>query len=363
VSRGHILLAAAYRRSGPLTRCDSPCGGRRDDRTFPPDEPKRACIPAILETCPPGEGRSLPRPVYYMRMRSADNDDSESQFGFTIRWGALTISLLIVTIVSLGTLVTVVSIKDVDTLSVVALALAVLAFAAQLIVSLTQASAGAQQVAQTERINADTQSLLSEIRATAESLLTNQKDIFTRVLRAALPEVAREISDETSEGASIGASIDAEELEARLVRAVDRGLQNLSTAPRRTVADEEVLKNGRLATLYKYPTHGDDSRYMEKFRSLSPEAAVRLTHITKTITRRFEQGQGPVGTIIIRAEKGAPDDIVELVTKQLITTRPPLSELDSATRMGTGDTSRLHLRVELTQTGMEVMSLTFGRFR
>lgn len=295
---------------------------------------------------------------------AADDDPASPNIGFTIRWGALTISLLIVTIVSLGTLVTVVSIKDVDALSVVALALAVLAFAAQLIVSLAQASAGAQQIAQTERVNADTQSLLSEIRATAESLLTNQKDIFTRVLRAALPEVAREISDETVGSSSTGPGIDPEELEARLLRAVDRGLQNLSTTTRRPKVDDETLRNGPLGRLYKHPTPSDNGRYMDILRTLTPEASVRLGRIARNIAARYEDKMPPRQILPISRGGTVPPDIRELAEKELIIIQPTIAEIDSALQRGaTSESERFTLRIELSQHGMEVMSLTFGRFR
>ncbi|MEU7570495.1 hypothetical protein [Micromonospora sp. NPDC049240] len=104
---------------------------------------------------------------------------------------------------SLGTLAVIVSIKDVDVLSTIALALAVLAFAAQLIVSLAQAQGSAQQLSQTERINSQTQSTLAEVRSTAHALLTNQSDQFNKVLAAALRTVTesavREVAEATGD--------------------------------------------------------------------------------------------------------------------------------------------------------------------
>lgn len=80
-------------------------------------------------------------------MAQAHNEHDGSP-GFKVPWGALSIGLAAIAIAYLGTLVVIASAQNIDALSTVALALAVLAFAAQLIVSLAQASAGAQQIAQ-----------------------------------------------------------------------------------------------------------------------------------------------------------------------------------------------------------------------
>ncbi|MEW2331494.1 hypothetical protein AB0880_27240 [Micromonospora chersina] len=89
------------------------------------------------------------------------------------------------------------SAKNVDTLSTIALALAVLAFAAQLIVSLAQGMAGAQQVAQTERINADT--AVSPCCASGQQrCITNHSArTLSKVLSAMLERAAPEAVDAT----------------------------------------------------------------------------------------------------------------------------------------------------------------------
>lgn len=157
-------------------------------------------------------------------MTHVDHGDHVRSTGFSVPWGALSIGLATIAIGSLGTLVVIASIKDVDALSTVALALAVLAFAAQLIVSLAQANAGAQQISQAERINAATQSALADLRATSKSQLENQKEIFAQVLRAALPAVAQEISDEAIASDEHETKFDVAAIESRLESAINRAL-------------------------------------------------------------------------------------------------------------------------------------------
>ncbi|MEV0328716.1 hypothetical protein AB0H63_20040 [Micromonospora echinospora] len=128
--------------------------------------------------------------------------------GLHVPWSRLSLGLLAVTITSLGTLSVIVGIKDVDILSTVALALAVLAFAAQLIVSLAQAQGSAQQLTQTERVNSETKSALAEVKSTANALLTNQSDQFNQVLSALLRSATADAVREATEASAV---VDAQE--------------------------------------------------------------------------------------------------------------------------------------------------------
>jgi len=76
----------------------------------------------------------------------------------------LTVILGVISLASLGTLAVITSVKNVDELSTVALALAVVSFAAQLIVTLAQGQTSAQ-------VNRETMAALTEMRATTNSLL------------------------------------------------------------------------------------------------------------------------------------------------------------------------------------------------
>lgn len=77
-------------------------------------------------------------------MNSMDKGSLPASQGLKVPWNGLAVALSAVAISCLGALIVVASVKDVDVLSTVALALAVLAFAAQLVISLGQAASGAQ---------------------------------------------------------------------------------------------------------------------------------------------------------------------------------------------------------------------------
>ena len=123
-----------------------------------------------------------------------------------VTWRAVSTSLTLLLVSLIATLAVVVSIHDVDLLSTIALALAILAFAAQLMVSLFQSNAQAQQLSATERVNNETRALLSDISARSEALLANQSGMFNKVLeyamriREAVADAATEagLEDETS---------------------------------------------------------------------------------------------------------------------------------------------------------------------
>ncbi|MFG1748551.1 hypothetical protein ACGFJ4_30685 [Micromonospora chalcea] len=155
-----------------------------------------------------------------------DNHEAKTSRGPVVPWSWLTLSLAVALITCLGTLAVVVSVNNVDTLSTIALALAVLAFAAQLVVSLAQAQGSAQQLTQVERTNSETQSALAEVRSTAQALLSNQSEQFNKVLSAALrsatASVVEEVTDaaadspDSADGASLDPELIAERVEGRL---------------------------------------------------------------------------------------------------------------------------------------------------
>lgn len=116
----------------------------------------------------------------------------KSPGAFQLSWPTLSIVLAILGLGSLGTLVVIVSVKDVDLLATVALALAILSFAAQLIVSMIQTESNA-------KLNGDTKAALASIRATADALLSNQSDQFNRVLGAALRLIPAAVEDAATE--------------------------------------------------------------------------------------------------------------------------------------------------------------------
>lgn len=80
-----------------------------------------------------------------------------------IRWKTVALWAVITALVSLTALAVVATIASADTLSVVALALAVMAFVVQIIVFIVQGNAASQQAADTAALNAQTLRALATI--------------------------------------------------------------------------------------------------------------------------------------------------------------------------------------------------------
>jgi Kef-type K+ transport system membrane component KefB len=79
---------------------------------------------------------------------------------FVLSARAVGVGSAITAVASLAALAIVASLKDADTLSTVALALAVLAFAIQIVVFIAQASTASQQMVRAEQLNKETSGIL-----------------------------------------------------------------------------------------------------------------------------------------------------------------------------------------------------------
>ncbi|WP_146766759.1 hypothetical protein [Micromonospora noduli] len=173
-------------------------------------------------------------------------------------------------------------------LSTIALALAVLAFAAQLIVSLAQAQGSAQQLTQTERVNSETQSALAEVRSTANALLTNQSDQFNKVLSALLRSATEDAVREVAEAASSGPtgqaapqaeSIDPEAVAERVEIRVRQLLANHQQGD--GVGRSKVFDRDRAPL-----PEGLGRTAVRLFRELDPNAVLLFTSIVYGMRRR-----------------------------------------------------------------------------
>ncbi len=271
--------------------------------------------------------------------------------GLNIPWSWLTASLGITTIGTLGTLAVVVSIKNIDVLSTIALALAVLAFAAQLIVSIAQGMAGAQQVAQVERVNADTQSALSALRATSEGLLSVQKEHFGQVLSAALKSAVPEAVGETlAESADEDESGDRKShaLQEAILTKVEEILQRPTPSSPATIRTIPGGRSSRYYSLTEYPTETRGRELVKILKSLTPWETQSFTKAALDSRERAETGRS-TRVRIRRTESNAVGPIMQsIVDKGLI-------EIFDDNRFP----EEYYWR-DLTDLGVEVASLIVG---
>ena len=272
-----------------------------------------------------------------------------------IPWPMLSLGLLVVTASSLGSLVVVATVKDADVLSTVALALAVLAFAAQLVISIAQSQTANQQLVQSERINTETRALLTDVRATSQSLLTTARDQFNTVLQHALRQIPDAIEEASQEE-----GVSPADLEERLTQSFQRTLQEyLPRAPilpspdrptprtRRTASKEDLELIDRMRT---YPDEKEGEPLLGILNQLSPIAASALQSKAEREISMLRVGRSP-GAFL--SPDGAP------ITEELV--QKGLAEEVEAPpdRKPPGDTDTRRF-ARLTPMGRDVARLLIG---
>jgi hypothetical protein len=187
-----------------------------------------------------------------------------------IPWSWVAAASLTVGLGALTTLAVIVSIKDVDTLSTVALALAVIAFAAQLVLALWQGFATQNQTMQMERVNSETQSLLSEVRLTTNGLSNTQSGQFDRLLTSILAVVPSAVHN-----VSLKNRVDAGELARDLTTAIRRAaIAELQTSGSGSwtpkVSDQWATSESLISFYNSYPGEDEGKTLIAKVSSLNP---------------------------------------------------------------------------------------------
>lgn len=201
---------------------------------------------------------------------------------FSMQLSTLAIVLMCVTVASLASLVVVATTKEADALSTVALALAVLAFAAQLIVTITQAQSSAEQTRDTFRINSETKAVLADIQAQAKALVALQSNQFDKLLdrainvdtiSAAIADVAGDDDRNGEHGSALGeAAPDASAIAAAL-------RSNLESKWASGLAPKDEY------TVTRRIGREEAGRTVDRFLSLSGEAQSLLMKLVSSVNR------------------------------------------------------------------------------
>ena len=286
-------------------------------------------------------------------LMSGMNAPAEERSGLTLPWGWLTLVLGIITITALGTLAVIAKKQGADTLSTIALALAILSFSAQLIITLAQAYNGTMQIAQADRVNADTRASLAEIRATSNALLSTQREQFSEVLRAALKSaVPAAVEDVASPDGIEDDDRDkaTKDLEERLLVRVNEALAAPSYTAPITEAPPKRELPPIVTKLNNYPDEKRGRELLEILNSLPPRSAAYLGRNATLIRDRAVRGLPP--NIIVRGTTGkGHQSLIDQGLIDLIEI-PPNKE-----------TGEQRYRLELTDLGTEVASLLVGTER
>lgn len=124
----------------------------------------------------------------HQEQESPGGSPSQPSPNMTLSWQWVTYVVTLIALSLGATLTIVVSTKDVDLLSTVALALAILAFVAQLLVYVADSASDIRQSQQNLQINAQTKEVLTELQTRTQGSESIMKDQFDRVLKYVLRE-------------------------------------------------------------------------------------------------------------------------------------------------------------------------------
>ncbi len=144
----------------------------------------------------------------------ADGSTMEHLGGdLSIRWMSIAIAAVIVALASLTVLAVVASIRDADVLSVVALALAILAFVVQIIVYIVQSASATRQEVQMTEIYGRTLKALNAIEEKSEGTRRTVTTISDRLLDAA---IGKAIPESQASGLPVTSPALAEDVSKRV---------------------------------------------------------------------------------------------------------------------------------------------------
>jgi hypothetical protein len=138
---------------------------------------------------------------------------------FVVPARGVAIGGVIVAVVALTALVLVANAENAEALATIALALAILAFVVQILVFIAQAQAAGQQMVQSEQLNTQTSSLLTEVQTTARSTERLVGEQFRDLLKAFV---------ESNEGGKL----DMDTFERHLMETLERRMAGREAAQR-----------------------------------------------------------------------------------------------------------------------------------
>lgn len=194
----------------------------------------------------------------------------------------LGIGITIFGLACLVALVVVASVREADTLSVVALTLAVIAFLLQIIVFVADTVTNAQ-------LNADTRRVLENV----QDLLGQRFDFLLQ--NALTKTVGADTDDEegqVEEAGPVDQPVTAAELERALRENFDRVLYAPTAGQRqRALSSMSASKDETLARFRRFPDREESPKLIELFESLSPAARAALTRYATSEVAQRQNGR------------------------------------------------------------------------
>jgi len=216
---------------------------------------------------------------------------------FRVRWTTLSWALGLGLLGALGTLVFVVTTKEIDILSTLAIGLAILAFGAQLVIALVQITASSQQIASSERINTEAQSALAALNGTSEGLLRQIDQHFSTVLHAAIDrrsEARRSAAnDESDEDLSEDAGQESFKNSSSPFDVMSSFQKAAAFADATRVPEPKVEPDPLVDQILSYPSKSEGLLAIEKFETLGPWEVGFFIEFSRVLLGQGRRGRTP----------------------------------------------------------------------
>ena len=183
-------------------------------------------------------------------------------------------------IVSLGcitTLIIIATVSSADALSTIGMALAIIAFVAQLIQMVGQTILTNHQYEQTVKVNTETHTLLAEIRLSTGTLIDRRDNQFERLLETVVPAaVAEGLADQPPDGQPV----DVDDLARRVVETTLAQLPargQLDPGHTATRLDDLASAHPEIAAALRAEPASVQVRVWRRLSQMSSDAIERLT--------------------------------------------------------------------------------------
>lgn len=240
----------------------------------------------------------------HLRSRLIEDLDSAltmSDPQLRIAWKHVALGATLTAVSSLAALAVSVSITDADTLSTVALALAILAFVIQIMMFIAQSWVSDQQASQTHAINAETMSALAELRTRAagtQDILAKQADTAMRYA----------FERQVVESRKLGLSTE------KMAQSIDLGDEGITSEGYEEATEPSEEDVEIMSRLWEYPDEQSGVPMLPLFVDLSPIAGSTLKFLGEDELDSRRIGVRP--GVRVKAEDSP--GVVELMDRGLI---------------------------------------------
>jgi hypothetical protein len=206
---------------------------------------------------------------------------SDNRANLSVSWRAVAIASTTVALTSLVICAIIATINKADTLSVVALGLAVVAFTVQIMLFIVQAAAASQQSLRAQEIYGSTIRVLATIEEKTEGTQRAVSNINDRMLGALL---GKAIPETASAGVSVASPEFSSAVAERVSELANQTRRSNSETKRQIpssdiIAPSNIVRGSDKPKAYAFPEPKEVREIMPKLKGLDPQSLLSLARL------------------------------------------------------------------------------------